>query len=146
MAALTRATAHVETEARLLDLPEPKAMFSAADPAVALSNLMSWVGASNQRMSRLWRCLDQAADTDAAIRTDYTRLIERMRAETVRVVDELGKKGALRPGVPPSELADMLWLVALPDQHHRLCDQAGWSQQRYEAWLSWSARMALLPP
>ncbi len=47
-----------------------------------------------------------------------------MRAESSRVVSELGQRGALRVNVPQSELADLHWLTALPDQHHRLCEQA----------------------
>jgi AcrR family transcriptional regulator len=144
MAALKRATSQVETDARMLDLPEPKALFAESDPVVALSNLMAWVAASNQRISRLWRCLDQAADTDVGIRADYTDFVSRMRAETARVVGELGHRGVLRSGFSQLELADLLWLAALPDQHRRLCDQAGWSQQRYREWLISSAITSLL--
>jgi AcrR family transcriptional regulator len=139
MAALNRATAQGETDARLLDLPEPKALFSETDPAIALSNLMTWVAASNQRISRLWRSFDQAADTDVDIRSDYADFLSRMRAESSRAVRELGQRGALRTGVPESELADLLWLTVLPDQHHRLC-----GQERYQRWLIWSAMTSLL--
>lgn len=146
MAALSRATAQGETDARLLDLPEPKALFTDPDPAVALSNLMTWVAASNQRTSRLWRSFDQAADTDAGIRADYADFLLRMRAEGSRVVRELSQREALRTDVPQAELADMLWLAVLPDQHHRLCGQAGWSHERYRRWLIWSAITSLLAP
>jgi AcrR family transcriptional regulator len=146
MAALSRATAQGETDARLLDLPEPKALFAEADPRVALSNLMTWVAASNQRISRLWRSLDQAADTDLGIRTDYADFLARMRAESARAVLELGERNALRTDVPQAELADLLWLTVLPDQHHRLCGQAGWSQERYRQWLIWSATTSLFSP
>ena len=146
MATLNRATAQGETDARLLDLPEPKALFTDPDPVIALSNLMTWVAASNQRISRLWRSLDQAADTDLGIRSDYAGFLSRMRAESSRAVRELGQRGALRTDVPQSELADLLWLTVLPDQHHRLCGQAGWSQGRYQRWLIWSATASLLAP
>lgn len=146
MAALSRATAQGETDARLLDLPEPKALFAEADPAVALSNLMSWVAASNQRISRLWRSFDQAADTDPGIRAEYSGFLERMRAEAARAVHELGQRGGLRTDASESELADLLWLAVLPDQHHRLCGEAGWSQERYQRWLIRSALSTLFAP
>jgi AcrR family transcriptional regulator len=146
MAALSRATTQGETDARLLDLPEPKALFAEADPAVALSNLMSWVAASNQRISRLWRSFDQAADTDPGIRAEYSGFLSRMRAEAARAVRELGQRGGLRADAPESELADLLWLAVLPDQHHRLCGQAGWPQERYQRWLIGSAVTTLLAP
>lgn len=144
MATISRATAQGETDARLLDLPEPKALFTDPDPAIALSNLMTWVAASNQRISRLWRSLDQAADTDLGIRSDYADFRSRMRAESARAVRDLGQREALRTDVPESELADLLWLTALPDQHHRLCGQAEWSQERYRQWLIRSAMTLLL--
>jgi AcrR family transcriptional regulator len=146
MAALSRATAQGQTDARLLDLPEPKVLFADTDPVLALSNLMTWVAASNQRISRLWRSFDQAADSDVGIRTDYADFLTRMRAESSRAVQELGQRGALRTDVPQAELADLLWLAVLPDQHHRLCGQAGWSQERYRQWLIDSAMMSLLAP
>jgi AcrR family transcriptional regulator len=146
MASLSRATAQGETDARLLDLPEPKALFTDPDPAIALANLMTWVAASNQRISRLWRSFDQAADTDLDIHSDYADFLSRMRAESARAVRQLGQRDALRTDVPESELADLLWLTVLPDQHHRLCGQAGWSQERYRSWLVWSAMTSLLAP
>ncbi|MDB5931755.1 MAG: hypothetical protein JWR60_3462 [Polaromonas sp.] len=148
LATLNRATAQLETDARLLDLAEPKALFEKTDPVLAVSNLLAWLAASNQRISRLWRCLDQAADTDPGIRSDYTGFLARMRAESARAVHELGQRGVLRAdtGISEQELSDLLWLIALPDQHRRLCDQAGWSQQRYQKWLIWSAMTLLLAP
>jgi AcrR family transcriptional regulator len=144
MATVSRATAQGETDARLLDLPEPKALFTDPDPVIALSNLMTWVAASNQRISRLWRSLDQAADSDLGIRADYADFLSRMRAESSRAVRDLSQREALRVDIAESELADMLWLTALPDQHHRLCGQAGWSQERYRQWLIRSAMTLLL--
>jgi AcrR family transcriptional regulator len=146
MACVNRATAQGESEARLLDLPEPRAAFAVQDPAQALSNLMAWVAATNQRISRLWRSLEQAADVDPSIRDDYEALLERMRAEGARVVTELAKRGALRPDLPEAELADLLWLAVLPDQHRRLVGQARWTEQRYLQWLVWSANVSLLTP
>ena len=146
MATLNRATAQGETDARLLDLPEPKALFTDPDARVALSNLMAWVAASNQRIARLWRSFDQAADTDPGIRSDYADFLARMRAESSRAVRQLGQRGVLRADVAQAELADLLWLTVLPDQHHRLCGQAGWSQARYQQWLIWSATTSLLAP
>jgi hypothetical protein len=67
-----------------------------------------------------------------------------MRAESSRVVRDLGERKALRPDFGEAELADVLWLAALPDQHRRLCMLAGWSQDRYRQWLIWTATPELL--
>lgn len=146
IAALSRATSQVESDARILDLPEPRALFAVKDPVVALSNLIAWIAASNLRVSRLWRAFEQAAETDADISADYADSLTRMRAESSRAVRELARRGALRTDLAEPELADLLWLTALPDQHRRLCDQAGWTQQRYQQWLIWAVTTALLAP
>lgn len=144
LAALRRALSQADTDAALLDLPEPRALFSEPDPALALERLLAWVAASNERISRIWRALDQAADTESSVREDYHDLISRMRAECRRVVDELSLRGALRTDLALPELADMLWIAVLPDQHRRLRDQAGWSQDRYQQWLVGAASRLLL--
>lgn len=146
VAALRRALSQADTDAPLLDQPGPKALFAEPDAVAALSRLIAWVAASNLRIARIWRALDQAADTDASIHDDYHDLLSRMRAECRRVVLELGERKALRTDVSPTDLSDMLWIAILPDQHRRLCDQVGWSQERYEQWLVWSATTLLLAP
>lgn len=146
MAAIHRATSQVEIDGQVHHLPEPMSVFDETDPVVALANLTRWIAQANQRISRLWRAFDQAADTDPQVRGDYADYLARMRAESARVVRELGARKALRPDLEEAELADLLWLAALPDQHRRLCVLAGWSQDRYGQWLTWTAMTSLMAP
>jgi len=144
VATLTRANVLADTDAAMLDLPEPRALFSHPDPRIALSALMRWIATANERISRLWRCLDQAADVEAPIGAEYAALLDRMRAECRRLVDELAARRALRTDKSREELADLTWLHVLPDQHHRLCIQAGWTPQRYSDWVVDSSCRTLL--
>ncbi len=128
----------------MLDQPEPSALFANPDPVRALSDLMGWVADRTAQISRIWRAFDQAADSDREIAADYAEQIELMRAECRRTVTELHQRGALRIDVPQSELADVLWILILPDQHRRLCSQAGWSQQGYREWLVETSAKTLL--
>jgi hypothetical protein len=93
---------------------------------------------------RLWRVFEQAAGADAEISTEYDDLTTRMRREVLEAVNVLAERGHLRGDRSRQELADLLWLLALPDQYFRLCQQAGWSLERYKAWLGASMLDLLL--
>ena len=130
----------------LLDHPEPKALFAHPDPIQALSGLIGWVADRNQHVSRIWHAFDQAADSDADTRAVYLDYLRNMRLESVRCIESLSRRKALRTDAPKTELADRLWIVALPDQHRRLCLHAGWSQERYRQWVVDGVLDSLLSP
>jgi AcrR family transcriptional regulator len=130
--------------ARLLERPEPKAILDDPDPVRRLRRVAEFVTRLNTRVTPLWRVFEQAAAADPQIATEYADLIARMRSELRDALTVLAGRGDLRDDRPIDELADLLWLLALPDQYFRLCEQAGWSLERYEAWLAESMLDLLL--
>ncbi|MFX1678562.1 hypothetical protein PV762_04960 [Mitsuaria sp. CC2] len=74
---------------------------------------------------------------------------ERLSDGGLRHVTDIGQRQdlALRrllpAGTDRDELIDFLWLLTIPDQWIRLTQNAGWSQERYAAWLEASAVLAL---
>lgn len=144
LAAFTLAVTGEDGTARLLDRPEPKAIFDDLDSVRGLQGMADWLARSNKRVVRLWRVFEQAAGAGAEISTEYDDLITRMRREVSEAVNVLAERGDLRGDRSRRELADLLWLLVLPDQYFRLCQQAGWSQERYTAWLSASMLDLLL--
>jgi AcrR family transcriptional regulator len=130
--------------ARLLERPEPKAILDDPDPVRRLRRVAEFVTRLNTRVTPLWRVFEQAAAADPQIATEYADLITRMRSELRDALTVLAGRGDLRDDRPIDELADLLWLLALPDQYFRLCEQAGWSLERYEAWLTESMLDLLL--
>ena len=131
-------------ETPLLDLPGPKTKFAASSGQDALIALMTWIADSNLRIWRIWRALEQAAEHDVEVRNEFDALLVRMRSESLRAVSSLSKRG-LRSQTPLRELADHLWLLALPDQYHRLCEQSGWSHAKYRRWLCSASSELLFP-
>jgi AcrR family transcriptional regulator len=144
LAAFTLVVTGDEGPGRLLERPEPKDILDDPDPVRRLRRLAEFVTRLNTRVMRLWRVYEQAAAADPQIAVEYTNLITRMRSELRDVLTMLAERGDLRDDRPIAELADVLWLLALPDQYFRLCDQAGWSAERYTAWLAESVRDLLL--
>jgi AcrR family transcriptional regulator len=144
LAAFTLVVTGDDGPGRLLDRPEPKAILDDPDPVRRLRRLADFVTGLNTRVTPLWRVFEQAAAADPQIATAYADLITRMRSELRDALTVLAERGDLRDDRPIDELADLLWLLVLPDQHFRLCDQAGWSLERYTAWLAESMLDLLL--
>jgi hypothetical protein len=140
----TLAVTGEDRTARLFDRPEPKAIFDDPDPVRGLLGMADWVARTNTRVTRLWRVFEQAAAADAEISAEYDDLTTRMRREVLEAVNVLAERGDLRGDRPHRELADLVWLLVLPDQYFRLCQQAGWSLERYTAWLGASMLDLLL--
>ena len=136
LAAFTLAVTGEDRQARLLDRPEPKAIFDDPDPVRRLRGMADYVARINTRVMPLWRVFEQAAAADAQIATEYADLITRMRSEIRDALAVLAERGDLRTDRPADELADLLWLLVLPDQYFRLCEQAGWRVEQYAAWLA----------
>jgi AcrR family transcriptional regulator len=136
LAAFTLTVTGEEGSGRLLERPEPKAILDDPDPVRRLRRLAAYVTDLNIRVVPLWRVLEQAAAADAQIAVEYTNLITRMRSELREALTLLAERDGLRDDRPIDELADLLWLLVLPDQYYRLCTQAGWKVERYAAWLA----------
>jgi AcrR family transcriptional regulator len=144
LAAFTRTVTGDDGPGRLLDRPEPKAILDDPDPVRRLRGLAAFVTRLNTRVTPLWRVFEQAAAADAQVATEYADLIARMRSELCDTLAMFAERGDLRDDRPIEELADLLWLLALPDQYFRLCEQAGWGVERYRTWLAESMLDLLL--
>ncbi|MEO3930485.1 hypothetical protein ABGB07_42555 [Micromonosporaceae bacterium B7E4] len=106
--------------------------------------LAAYVTGINTRVIPLWRAFEQAAAADPQIAAEYADLITRMRSELRDALTVLAERGDLSEHRPIDELADLLWLLVLPDQYFRLREQAGWSVEQYGDWLAESMLDLLL--
>jgi hypothetical protein len=58
----------------------------------------------------------------------------------------LAQLGALRPGLSEEEASRTIWAIASPEVRQMLETFAGWSAERYRAWLLETLVLVLLPP
>jgi hypothetical protein len=96
------------------------------------------------RSSAILHVLASAAqvDTEAA---DLLAEIRRQRqAGQSRIVAALMERGALDPGLEPSEAADFVYLLWSPDVHRILTVERRWSAGQYETWLARTIGRTLL--
>jgi AcrR family transcriptional regulator len=96
------------------------------------------------RSSGILHVLATAAQVDAEA-ADLMREIRRQRhTGQSRIVAALVKRGALDPGLDPSEAADFVYLLWSPDAHRILTGERGWTADQYEHWLDRAMRRTLL--
>lgn len=92
------------------------------------------------------RIMDGAGDVFAVVaaaatsEADVVELAEtteqRRRSGAASVIDSVRKVGRLRPGLTVQRAADVLWLLNSPAVWSHFVRRAGWSPDRYQAWLA----------
>lgn len=117
--------------AGVLDLPTAEFL-----PAV-----IDAVATANERGHALWTVLMGAALSDAAVADALRTILERRRADYVRLVSELLARGV--PIAEPEQAASELSFLLSPEGYEQLVTQAGWTRPKYLAWLDVAARDAL---
>ncbi|MBO3749649.1 TetR/AcrR family transcriptional regulator [Streptosporangiaceae bacterium NEAU-GS5] len=70
----------------------------------------------------------------------------RRRGAVTPLVDAWQAAGRLRPGLPPTEAADILWALTGPEFYALLVVQSHWSSDTYQAWLTTTLTHQLLAP
>jgi AcrR family transcriptional regulator len=146
LAALEAASAGVDGGRSILDVPEAQAVLAQEDAREGLLGLASFAAELNGRIGRLWQAMAAAAQGDPEIASAHAGLQERIRTDFLQVARLLQQRGGLRSDVPVEEVALTLWLLTSPYQYEHLVVQAGWTPQRYLAWLQRVVLEAALAP
>lgn len=146
LAALETASAGEEGGRSILEVPEAQAVLAQEDARAGLLGLASFAAELNGRIGRLWQAMAAAAQGDPEIASAHADLQERIRTDFLKVAGLLQQRGGLRSDVPLEEVALTLWLLTSPYEYEHLVVQAGWTPQRYLAWLQRVVLEAALAP
>lgn len=146
LAALEAASAGVDGGRSILELPEARAVLAEEHARDALLGLASFAAELNGRIGRLWQAMAAAAQGDLDIAAAHAGLQERIRTDFLTIARLLRQRGGLRTDLPVEEVALTLWLLTSPYQHEHLVVQAGWTAERYLAWLQRVVLEAALAP
>ena len=129
----------------MLERPHVKAMQNEPDARLFLISQARYVRQAAARAAALHAVVQAAAGLDADIRA----LAEEVRAQRIRgmraMARVLADRGALKPGLTPSEAADVLWLLIDPGVYYRLVIEQHWDPDRYQDWLTDSFISLLIP-
>jgi AcrR family transcriptional regulator len=112
-------------------------------------------GAMLDRFARLARGLMHRAGglqhvlaTSAAVDEEAAEMLETTRRQRhqgqSRIVRDLARRRALRPGLSQSVAADIIYAVMSPEVYRMLTVERGWTEDDYEAWLARTLRTQML--
>jgi AcrR family transcriptional regulator len=116
--------------------PEVAALLAESGAEKVLRGFVSVAVGINVRSNDLYRILSSAATSDpgaAELFAEYQR--QRAKGQG-RVARSLARGGALRPGLRERDAADLIHALASPELYRLLVVDRGWSQERYETWLT----------
>jgi len=82
--------------------------------------------------------------TDAELAAAYRTGSEGRRGWMRGFAEAWSAMGHLRDGIGVDTAVDVLWAITAPDVYRLLVVEAGWSQDRYAAWLTEAARALVL--
>ncbi|MCC6527628.1 MAG: TetR/AcrR family transcriptional regulator [Polyangiaceae bacterium] len=130
----------------LLQTAGPRRVMAETDPRRMLALFVADLSGVQERVIPTYEVMKSAARTEP----DVAELLARMQAyrfsniETVPA--KLAESGALRPGLSVEDAARTIWALASPEVRQMVLTFAGWSGERYRAWLEETLAAVLLPP
>ncbi len=114
------------------DLEAQLATFGQAAPAIMGPN---WA---------IMEALRVGGATDAELAAAYRTGSEGRRGWMRGFVEAWSAMGRLRPDIDVNAATDVLWAITAADVYRLLVVEAGWSNERYAAWLTDAARALVL--
>jgi hypothetical protein len=129
----------------MLERPQIKAMQQEPDARRILAHYARQVCEVGARTAPLHEVVRAAAGLDEEVRA----MAEEGGAQRLRgmrmLAQQLADRGALKPGLTPAEVADVLWLLNDPGVYYRLVVERHWDPDRYQDWLADSLINLLIP-
>jgi AcrR family transcriptional regulator len=130
----------------LLRTAGPRAVLAETDPRRALALFVDHVSDAQERVIPTYEVMKSAARSES----DVGKLLTRMQAyrfsNIATIPARLAELGSLRPGLSRDDASRTIWAIASPDVRQMLQVFAGWSPDRYRAWLLQTLAAVLLSP
>jgi AcrR family transcriptional regulator len=129
-----------------VDRPSVQAALNEPDPRRLLEAFAKIATELLGRSSAIQLVLASAAQFD----DDAAGLLAEIRRQRhtgqSRIIAALVERGALRPGLDPTEATDFVYLLMSPDAYRILTVERTWAPERVEEWLARSLCGTLLAP
>ncbi len=128
----------------LLQRPAARKLFDLSDPAAIVAGYARIIAEAAERVSAICETIHAAAGCDPEV-GDLWREIGQQRLNGAKAFAALiDEKGGLRGGVDVDAARDIIWIFNDPTLHHALVRLRGWSQNRYQRWLTDNLQHQLL--
>jgi AcrR family transcriptional regulator len=130
----------------LMERPEVKAQQQEPDARKILAMYAAMNADIGGRVSELECAVEAAAGADAELRSLAETFAAQRRFGMGKLAEALESRGALRPGMPVDEAADVLWMMTSPANYRSFVATRGWSPQHYADWLGEALVSLLINP
>lgn len=125
------------------DRAEAQAVRVESDPRRQIHLFARDIAAISTRVRPVYEILRTASAVEPEMAAIFTEMDGYRLRNMRRFARWLAASGPLR--VPVSQAAETIWALASPDVARMLCDERGWSERRYAAWLEDVLVRTLLP-
>jgi AcrR family transcriptional regulator len=127
----------------VMELPEALAIRDAKDQNEQIHLYARFMVQALKRVGSVYGMMRSAAEVDAEMSAIYEEM-QAYRARNAKVIAGwIAKNGPLR--VKRDRAGEIIWALASPELSGMLCEQQGWSESTYGAWLEDTLVHALLP-
>lgn len=114
------------------------------DPHRALALFAAHMTQIQDRVGPIMEVMKNAARSEPDVAELYARAQANRFRNLEAVAKKLAEQGALRAGLSIEDAGRTIWVLASPDTRQMLRAHAGWSAERYQAWLTTTLAAALL--
>jgi len=121
------------------------AMRRESDPARKLTIYAAAMRVIQRRLAPLLIALRDAATTEPDAAAVWREISERRATNMRTLATDLAEHGGLRDDLSVDDAADFIWATNSPEVYILMTTERGWSDERYEAWLTDVWRRYLLP-
>jgi AcrR family transcriptional regulator len=135
LSSFERAFAGTEGTESVADRDEGRAILALTDNDQFLEAVVRFIAEAMSRTSALWASYLSAATSDPVIARSFDELLERRLGDFRMTIDVFEQRGMLRSQTDRTELADALSFLMSPEGYTQLVERAGWSHERYVAWM-----------
>jgi AcrR family transcriptional regulator len=146
LSSFERAFAGTEGTESVADREEGRAILALEDNDQFLEAVVRFIAEATSRTSALWASYLSAAASDPVIARSFGELLERRLGDFRMAIDVFEQRGMLRAQADRTELADALSFLMSPEGYAQLVELAGWSRERYVAWMLDAISRLILAP
>lgn len=144
LAAYEQAFAGDEGQISLLEREPVRSLLAATDPREVVHALVDFMVPANAVSADLGAAFEAAALSDPKIAESLTALRERALADSRAGAAFVASIGGVSSGRPSDEVGEELWFLVRSAHYLDLVRGAGWSLEKYRAWLLRSVETLLL--
>lgn len=133
------------TATPILKTADAKGVLEEPNREAALALFARHMGQIQGRVASTYRTMKDAARTEADVAELYERAQSNRFKNLEALAERLADRGPLRRGLTVEDAGRTLWALASSEVRQLLVEQAGWTPERYEAWLGNTLSAVLLP-